>query len=113
MTKCEEIQDQFQVNGRAALQIGHQLEFAESTRRQCESASKLIRLWWLLEDLAEAEARASEPIRVDEEVRGVIPQASCRMHHLFVRPEQSLEAAKALKQLRAVVRSRISRRRWS
>lgn len=106
LTKCEEIQDQFQVNGRAALQIGHQLEFAETKRRQCEATSKLIRRWWLLETLAEQEARTGEPIRVDLEVRGGIQPASCRMDPLYVRPEQSLEAAKALKQLRAVVRSR-------
>ena len=106
LTKCEEIQDQFQVNGRAALQIGHQLEFAETKRRQCEATSKLIRRWWLLETLAEQEARTGEPIRVEEEVRGNIQPTSCRMDQLFVRPEQSLEAARALKQLRAVVRSR-------
>ncbi|CAB9528004.1 expressed unknown protein [Seminavis robusta] len=106
LTKCEEIQDQFQVNGRAALQIGHQLEFAETKRRQCEATSKLIRLWWMLEALAEEEARTNNTIKVEEEVRGVIPPTSCRMNPLFVRPEQSLEAARALKQLRAVVRSR-------
>ena len=106
LTKCEEVQDQFQANGRAALQIGHQLEFAETKRRNCESTSKLIRRWWLLETLAEQEARTGETLKVEEEVRGVIPQASCRMDPLFVRPEQSLEAARALKQLRAVVRSR-------
>jgi len=106
LVKCEEIQDQFQVNGRAALQIGHQLEFAETKRRQCEATSKLIRRWWVLEDLAEKEARSGIPLKVEEEVRGVVPQASCQMDPLFVRPEQSLEAARALKQLRAVVRSR-------
>jgi len=106
LTKCEEIQDQFQVNGRAALQIGHQLEFAENKRRQCEATSKLIRRWLVLETLAEQEIRSGDPIKVEEEVRGNIDPNACRMDPLFVRPEQSLEAARALKQLRAVVRSR-------
>ncbi|MEM7496165.1 MAG: hypothetical protein AAF471_08710, partial [Myxococcota bacterium] len=105
LTKCEEILDQFQVNGRAALHIGHQLEFAETKRRQCEATSKLIRRWWLLETLAEQEARTGEPIRVMEVVQGGNVTA-CRMDPLFVRPDLSLEAARALKQLRAVVRSR-------
>lgn len=106
LIKCEEIQEQFQVNGRAALQIGHQLEFAETKRQQCESTSKLIKRWWILEALAEQEARTGTRIRVAEEVRGEIQQTSCQMDPLFVRPNQSLEAALALKQLRAVVRSR-------
>jgi hypothetical protein len=102
----EEIQSQFKTNGRAALQIGHQLEFAESKRAQCEAASILIRRWWMMEQLAETEENSKEEIKVNEEVRGVIPPASCRMDPLFTLPEQSLEAAKALKQLRAVVKSR-------
>lgn len=102
----EEIQQSFRINGRAALQIGTQLEFAETKRRQCELAAILIRRWWMMENLAEQEAVTGEAMKVDEEVRGVIPLASCRMDPLFTRPESSLEAAKALKQLRAVVRSR-------
>lgn len=106
LRKVEEIQSQFKTNGRAALQIGHQLEFAESKRAQCEAASILIRRWWMMEQLAESEEISKEELKVNEEVRGVIPPASCRMDPLFTLPEQSLEAAKALKQLRAVVKSR-------
>ena len=106
LRKSEEIQSQFKTNGRAALQIGHQLEFAESKRAQCESASILIRRWWMMEQLAESEDISGEELKVNEEVRGVIPPASCRMDPLFTLPEQSLEASKALKQLRAVVKSR-------
>lgn len=106
LRKSEEIQSQFKTNGRAALQIGHQLEFAESKRAQCESASILIRRWWMMEQLAESEHMSNEELRVNEEVRGVIPPASCRMDPLFTLPEHSLEASKALKQLRAVVKSR-------
>lgn len=106
LARTEEIQNQFRINGRAALQIGNQLEFAESKRQRCESASILIRRWWLLESLAEQEALSGDELRVQEEVRGVIPLTSCRMDPLFTRPENSLEAARALKQLRQVVRSR-------
>jgi hypothetical protein len=106
LRKVEEIQSQFKTNGRAALQIGHQLEFAESKRAQCEAASILIRRWWMMEQLAESEEISKEELKVNEEVRGVIPPASCRMDPLFTLPDQSLEAAKALKQLRAVVKSR-------
>ena len=104
--RTEEIQNQFRINGRAALQIGNQLEFAESKRQRCESASILIRRWWLMESLAEQEAMSGEELKVQEEVRGVIPLTSCRMDPLFIRPEKSLEAARALKQLRNVVRCR-------
>jgi len=106
LERTEEIQNQFRINGRAALQIGNQLEFAESKRQRCESASILIRRWWLMESLAEQEAISGEELKVQEEVRGVIPLTSCRMDPLFLRPENSLEASKALKQLRSVVRSR-------
>lgn len=106
LRKVEEIQSQFKTNGRAALQIGHQLEFAESKRAQCDAASILIRRWWMMEQLAESEDMSNEELKVNEEVRGVIPPASCRMDPLFTLPDQSLEAAKALKQLRAVVKSR-------
>lgn len=104
--QAEDVLQQFRTNGRAALQIGQQLEYAEAKRRQCESASILIRRWWMMENLAEQEALAGEELHVNEEVRGLVPVASCRMDPLFTRPEQSLEAAKALRQLRAVVKSR-------
>jgi len=104
-SSCEEIQSQFRTNGRAALQIGHQLEFAEAKRGHCEAASILIRRWWMMENLAEQEENQG-PLRVQEEVRGLIPVASCRMDPLFTLPSQSLEASKALKQLRAVIKSR-------
>jgi hypothetical protein len=104
--QADDILSQFRTNGRAALQIGHQLEFAESKRSQCESASILIRRWWMMEQLAESEDVTGDELRVNEEVRGVIPPASCRMDPLFTLPEHSLEASKALKQLRAVVKSR-------
>jgi hypothetical protein len=106
LLKTEEIQNQFRINGRAALQIGNQLEFAENKRQRCESASILIRRWWLMESLAEQEQMSGEALKVQEEVRGVIPLTSCRMDPLFTRPDNSLEAASALKQLRSVVRSR-------
>jgi hypothetical protein len=106
LLRTEEIQNQFRINGRAALQIGNQLEFAENKRQRCESASVLIRRWWLMESLAEQEQMSGEELKVQEEVRGVIPLTSCRMDPLFTRLENSLEASKALKQLRSVVRSR-------
>ena len=106
LQRQEEIQNQFRINGRAALQIGNQLEFAEGKRQRCESASFLIRRWWLLESLAEQEALSGEPLKVNEEVRGTISQNSCRMDPLFTKPENSLEASRALRQLRQVVRSR-------
>ena len=106
LLRTEEIQNQFRINGRAALQIGNQLEFAENKRQRCESASVLIRRWWLMESLAEQEQLSGEELKVQEEVRGVIPLTSCRMDPLFTRPENSLEAARALQQLRSVVRSR-------
>jgi hypothetical protein len=106
LARTEEIQNQFRINGRAALQIGNQLEFAESKRQRCESASILIRRWWLMESLAEQEAMSGEPLKVHEEVRGAIPLTSCRMDPLFTRPENSLDASRALRQLRQVVKSR-------
>ena len=106
LARTEEIQNQFRINGRAALQIGNQLEFAESKRQRCESASILIRRWWLMESLADQEAMSGEPLKVREEVRGTVPLASCRMDPLFTRKENSLEAARALRQLRQVVKSR-------
>lgn len=106
LARTEEIQNQFRINGRAALQIGNQLEFAESKRQRCESASILIRRWWLMESLAEQEAMSGEPLKVQEEVRGTVPLTSCRMDPLFTRPENSLEASRALRQLRQVVKSR-------
>jgi hypothetical protein len=102
------IEQQFKSSGRAALQIGHQLEHAELKRSQCEAASILIRRWWILENLAEQEAASGNPIDVEAEIDGMIPPNDCRLDHLFTKPENSLEAARALKQLRAVVRSRSS-----
>jgi len=104
--RTEEIQNQFRINGRAALQIGNQLEFAESKRKRCESASMLIRRWWLMESLAEQENMSGEPLKVQEEVRGAVPLTSCRMDPLFTRSENSIEASRALRQLRQVVKSR-------
>jgi Exocyst complex component Sec10 len=106
LARTEEIQNQFRINGRAALQIGNQLEFAESKRQRCESASVLIRRWWLMENLAEQEAHSGEPLKVREEIRGTIPLASCRIDPLFTRKENSLEASRTLRQLRQVVKSR-------
>lgn len=106
MVESDAIQNDFRSCGRAALQIGQQLEFAESKRRQCESASILIRRWWMMENLAEQEALSGEELKVQEEMRGVIPIQKCRMDPLFTNPDRSLEAAKALKQLRAVVKAR-------
>ena len=103
---AEAIEEQFRTNGRAALQIGQQLERAEAKRRQCESAAVLIRRWWTMENLAEQEESSGEEIRVDEEVRGVIPSSAGRMDPLYTQPENSLEAARALKMLRTVVKQR-------
>ena len=100
------IEGRFQNAGRAALQIGHQLEHAELKRAQCEAASILIRRWWILESLAEQEASSGNLIPVREEMENLIPPNAARLDHLFTKPENSLEAAKALQQLRAVVRSR-------
>jgi hypothetical protein len=106
LARTEEIQNQFRINGRAALQIGNQLEFAESKRQRCESASILIRRWWLMENLADQEMHSGEPLKVREEIRGTVPLTSCRMDPLFTRKENSLEASRALLQLRQVVKSR-------
>ena len=103
---AEAIEEQFRTNGRAALKIGQQLEMAEAKRRQCESAAVLIRRWWTMENLAELEETSGEEIRVDEEVRGVIPSSAGRMDPLYTQPESSLEAARALKMLRTVVKQR-------
>jgi hypothetical protein len=100
------IEQRFNASGRAALQIGHQLEFAELQRAKCEAASVLIRRWWMLETLAEHEANSNQIIPVAEEVSGIIPPNAAKLDPLFTRPENSLEASKSLKQLRAVIRSR-------
>jgi hypothetical protein len=60
----------------------------------------------MMENLAEQEELSGEEIRVNEEVKGIIPSSSCRMDPLFTDPEFSLDAAKALKSLRMVVRCR-------
>eukprot|EP00536_Pseudo-nitzschia_multiseries_P012374 jgi/Psemu1/260517/estExt_Genewise1Plus.C_4690014 len=104
--RTEEIQNEFRINGRAALQIGNQLEFAESKRKRCESASMLIRRWWLMESLAEQENLSGEPLKVREEVRGSVPLTSCRMDPLFTIPANSIDASRTLRQLRQVVKSR-------
>jgi hypothetical protein len=106
LQRVNQIEEQFQTSGRAALQIGHQLEHAEVKRSQCEAASVLIRRWWLLENLAEQESTSGQLINVEEEIHGIIPGNACRMDPLFTKPENSLDASMALKQLRAVVRSR-------
>lgn len=104
--RSEKIEEQFRTNGRAALKIGQQLEAAEAKKRQCDTASMLIRQWWMMENLAEQEELSGETLQVNEEVRGIIPSATCRMDPLFTRPENGLEAARALKALRTVVKSR-------
>ena len=104
--QSEKIEEQFRTNGSNALKIGQQLEMAEAKKRQCDTASLLIRQWWMMENLAEQEELSGETLQVNEEVRGVIPSSSCRMDPLFTRPENSLEAARALKSLRTVVKSR-------
>jgi len=104
--QSEVIEEQFRTNGRAALKIGQQLEMAEVKKRQCDTAALLIRQWWMMENLAEQEELSGEVLQVDEELRGVIPSSSCRMDPLFTQPENSLEAARALKALRTVVKSR-------
>ena len=101
-----QIEDQFKRSGRTALQIGQQLEHAELKRSQCEAASVLIRRWWVLETLAEQEAQSDEPVEVMEEVLGRKSPEACQMDPLYTRPENSLEAARALKQLRAVIRAK-------
>lgn len=104
--QSENIEQQFRLNGRAALKIGQQLEMAEAKKRQCDTAALLIRQWWMIENLTEQEQISGDPLQVDEEVRGLIASSSCRMDPLFTRPENSLEAAKSLKALRTVVKSR-------
>lgn len=104
--QSEKIEEQFRTNGRAALKIGQQLEMAEAKKRQCDTASLLIRQWWMMENLAEQEESSNEALDVNGEIRGVTPSSSCRMDPLFTLPENSLEAARALKALRTVVKSR-------
>ena len=100
------IEDQFKRSGRAALQIGQQLERAELKRSQCDASSILIRRWWVLEALAEQEVQMEEQIQVMQEVCGHKSPDACQMDPLYTRPENSLEAARALKQLRAVIRAK-------
>lgn len=104
--QSEKIEEQFRTNGKSALRIGQQLEAAEAKKRQCDTASLLIRQWWMMENLAEQEELSGETLQVEEEIRGLIPSSSCRMDPLFTRSENSLEAARALKALRTVVKSR-------
>ncbi len=100
------IEDSYMLHGKEALRIGHSLEMAERQRRSCESASILLKRWWMMEQLAEQEEASGPEIQVQEEVRGVIPSSSCRMDPLYTRPENSLDAAKALLDLRNVLSSR-------
>ena len=104
--QSEKIEEQFRTNGKAAHKIGQQLEMAEAKKRQCDTASLLIRQWWMMETLAEQEEMSGEALQINEEVRGAIPSSSCRMDPLFTRPENSLEASRALRALRTVVKSR-------
>lgn len=104
--QAEKIEEQFRTNGSNALKIGLELEVAEAKKRQCDTASLLIRQWWMMESLAEQEELSGEALQVNEEVRGAIPSSSCRMDPLFTRSESSLEGAQALKALRTVVKSR-------
>lgn len=106
LKRSEQIHSQYLLHGREALKIGSSLEMAEAKRRQSDNATMLLQRWWMMENLAEQEDRSGEEIRVNEEVRGIIPSSSCRMDPLFTRPEYSLEAAKALKSMRMVVRCR-------
>jgi len=106
LKRTENIQNQYLLHGREALRIGSALEMAEAKRRQSDNASELIRRWWMMENLANQEEMSGEEIRVHEEVRGDIPSSTCRMEPLFTRPENSLEAARTLKNLRMVVRCR-------
>jgi hypothetical protein len=104
--QSEKIEEQFRTNGSNALKIGMELEVAEAKKRQCKAASLLIRQWWMMESLAEQEELSGEALQINEEVRGEIPSSSCRIDPLFTRTESSLEAARALKSLRTVVKSR-------
>lgn len=106
LQKVNLIEEQFRTSGKAALQIGQQLEHAEIKRSQCEAASTLVKRWWMLESLAEQEQNSGEEIAVEGEVLGEVPFAECQMDPLFTKPDNSLEAAKALKQLRSVIRAR-------
>mmetsp|Transcript_1315 Transcript_1315/g.2048 ORF Transcript_1315/g.2048 Transcript_1315/m.2048 type:complete len:1143 (+) Transcript_1315:61-3489(+) len=108
LKKTGDVHAKFLHHGKEALKIGHALEVAEAKRRQSEHASVLLRRWWMMENLAEQEDLSGEEIRVQEEVRGVIPSSSCRMDPLFTRKENSLEAAKTLKSLRTIVKCRSS-----
>ena len=104
--QSEKIEEQFRTNGKSALRIGQQLEAAEAKKRQCDTASLLIRQWWMMENLAEQEELSGETLQVEEEIFGVIPSSSCKMDQLFTKSENSLEAARTLKALRTVVKSR-------
>jgi len=97
-SKALQMEQDFTQAGKAALQIGQQLEHAEWKRAQCESASTLIRRWWTMEALAD------QTVDVEQEVAGQT-EGECKLDILYTHPEHSLEAAQALQQLRAVVRS--------
>lgn len=53
--QTEKIEQQFRINGQAALKIGQRLEMAEAMKRQFDTAAELIRQWWKKENLAEHE----------------------------------------------------------
>jgi hypothetical protein len=46
---------------------------AEAKKRQCDTASLLIRQWWMMESLAEQEELSGEALQVNGEVQGAIP----------------------------------------
>jgi Exocyst complex component Sec10. len=106
MKKTGDIQNKFLNHGKEALKIGHALELEEGKRYQSEHASLLLKRWWMMENLADQENASGETIQVHEEVWGVIPSSSCKLDPLFTRKENSVEAAKALKSLRTIVKCR-------
>ena len=79
---------------------------AETKKRQCETASMVIHQWWMMDNLAEHEELSGETLQVNDEVRGITPSSTYRMNPLFTQPENSPEAARALKALRTVFKSR-------
>ena len=108
LKQTEGVHSSFLQYGKEALKIGRALEMAEAKRRQSDHASVLLRRWWMMENLAEQEMQSGEEIRVQEEIRGILPSNSCRMDPLFTNPENSLEAARTLRSLRMIVKCKSS-----
>ncbi len=108
LKQTNSVHERFLVHGREALRIGHALELAEAKRRQSENASKLLRRWWTMENLAAQDLQKEEAdkIPVTHEVRGTVNASSCRMDPLYTREENSLEAARTLKSLRMICKCR-------